>query len=437
MGLSSMLKLTHESQSQSSADLFLSAHYRQVRQLSELICQPLEIEDYVVQSMPDASPIKWHLAHTAWFFETFVLVPCLKNYSIFNPKYDYILNSYYESLGDRVLASQRGTLSRPTVAEIYQYRAYVDEAMQSLLTAMDGNPEIEALVTLAIHHEQQHQEFLFTNIKHIFGQNPLRPVYRSDLPKPNPSTVSGSRGNQSLQWLDYGAKLYDIGHEGNGFAFDNESPRHRVYLHDYQLASRLVTNGEYLEFIQAGGYDNPDYWLSEGWKTARSHRWQAPLYWEKVDGDWWLMTLGGMRPLDEHEPVCHVSFYEADAYARWANKRLPSEAEWEIAAAPAPIRGNLLERGLLHPAPSQGQDDPDQLFGDVWEWTTSTHQPYPGYRLEKGIIGEYNGKLMCNRLVLRGGSCITPADHIRPTYRNFYPPSTRWQFTGIRLAATP
>ncbi|NES02955.1 MAG: ergothioneine biosynthesis protein EgtB [Okeania sp. SIO2F4] len=415
--------------SQPSKELSLSAYYQQVRQLSEQICQPLEIEDYVVQSMPDASPIKWHLAHTAWFFEAFILVPHFKNYSVFHPKYDYLLNSYYESLGERVPAAQRGTLSRPTVAEIYRYRAYVDEAMQSLIAENSGNLELESLVILGLNHEQQHQEFLFTNIKHIFGNNPLRPVYKPDLPIPNAASVG-----KQLDWLEYPDQLYEIGHDGEGFAFDNEQPRHRVYLQDYQLASRLVTNGEYLEFIQAGSYNNPDYWLSEGWATASFKNWQAPLYWEKIDGDWWLMTLGGMRPLNENEPVCHVSFYEADAYARWAGKRLPTEAEWEIATTNVPVEGNLLENGMLHPAPATENTQPDQLFGDVWEWTNSTHQPYPGYRLEAGIVGEYNGKLMCNRLVLRGGSCVTPLSHIRPTYRNFYPPSTRWQFTGIRLA---
>ncbi|MDJ1184728.1 ergothioneine biosynthesis protein EgtB [Roseofilum casamattae] len=411
--------------------LSLSAYYQQVRQLSEQICQPLEIEDYVVQSMSDASPLKWHLAHTAWFFETFILVPHCQGYSVFHPKYDYILNSYYESLGERVAAAERGTLSRPTVAEIYRYRAYVDEAMQSFIADNLGNPELESLIILGLHHEQQHQEFLLTNIKHIFGNNPLRPVYKADLPTPNAASVC-----KPLDWLDYPAQLYEIGHDGEGFAFDNEQPRHRVYLQDYQLASRLVTNGEYLEFIQAGGYNNPDYWLSEGWQTTRSKQWKSPLYWEEIDGDWWLMTLGGMRRLNENEPVCHVSFYEADAYARWAGKRLPTEAEWEVATTNIPVAGNLLESGMLHPAPALGNTQPEQLFGDVWEWTNSTHQPYPGYRLEAGIVGEYNGKLMCNRLVLRGGSCVTALSHIRPTYRNFYPPSARWQFTGIRLAAT-
>jgi ergothioneine biosynthesis protein EgtB len=407
----------------------LVVQYQDVRQLSADICQPLEIEDYVVQSMPGASPLKWHLAHTAWFFETFVLVPHLPGYSVFNPQYDYLLNSYYESLGERVPASQRGTLSRPTVAEVYRYRAYVDEAMQTLITDLQGDPTLASLVILGMNHEQQHQEFLLTNIKHIFGTNPLRPVYRSDLKPPHALATA-----PSLDWIDYPPNLYGIGYNGDGFAFDNEQPHHQTYLHAYQLASRLVTNGEYLEFIQAGGYQDPEHWLSEGWAVARTQHWQAPLYWEDIDGDWWVMTLGGMRRLNEHEPVCHVSFYEADAYARWAGRRLPTEAEWEIATIDRPVEGNLLETDLLHPTPATGHTQPNQLFGDVWEWTNSTHLPYPGYRLEAGIVGEYNGKLMCNRLVLRGGSCVTPLSHIRPTYRNFYPPDTRWQFTGIRLA---
>ncbi len=420
---------------QSSSERSLSDYYQQVRQLSERTCQPLEIEDYVVQSMPEASPLKWHLAHTAWFFETFVLVPHLKGYSVFHPKYDYLLNSYYESVGDRTPAAQRGTLSRPTVAETYRYRAYVDDAMQSLIGEAADDPEIKSLIVLGLNHEQQHQEFLFTNIKHIFGSNPLRPTYSADLP--TPASAADATAGKPLKWLDYAAQLYEIGYDGDGFAFDNELPRHPVYLREYKLASRLVTNGEYLEFVQAGGYSNADHWLSEGWSTARSSGWQAPLYWEQIDGDWWTMTLGGMRRLAEDEPLCHVSFYEADAYARWCGKRLPTEAELETAAAGVPLSGNFLDSGLLQPAPAHGDSPPAQLFGDVWEWTNSTHQPYPGYRLESGVLGEYNGKLMCNRLVLRGGSCVTPQSHIRPTYRNFYPPATRWQFTGVRLADTP
>ena len=402
-------------------------YYQQVRQTSEDICQPLEIEDYVVQSMPDASPIKWHLGHTAWFFEAFILVPHLPNYKIFHPKFDYIFNSYYE-IGERVASSQRGTLSRPTVREVYRYREYVDDAIKTLIIQSSENSEIEALIILGLNHEQQHQEFLLTNIKHIFANNPLRPVYNSDLPTSDETTLN------PLQWLDYPAGLYSIGYDGDEFSFDNEIPRHKVYLQDYLLASRLVTNGEYLEFIEAGGYQNPDHWLSEGWKIARAQNWQTPLYWEKIDGAWWIMTLGGLRPLNKSEPVCHVSFYEADAYSRFRGKRLPTEAEWENAASNLPVTGNLLEKGLLQPTPAANNSKLQQMFGDVWEWTQSSHHPYPGYRPVEGLVGEYNSKLMCNRLVLRGGSCVTPQSHIRPSYRNFYPPETRWQFSGIRLA---
>ena len=410
-------------------------YYQQVRQNSEDICQPLKIEDYVVQSMPDASPIKWHLGHTTWFFEAFILIPHLPNYQAFHPKFDYIFNSYYE-IGERVASSQRGTLSRPTVEEVYEYRGYVDNAIKTLIARSRSgdedssllNSEIEALITLGLNHEQQHQEFLLTNIKHIFANNPLRPVYNPDLPTSDETTLN------PLQWLDYPAGLYSIGYEGEEFSFDNEIPRHQVYLQEYLLASRLVTNGEYLEFIEAGGYQNPDYWLSEGWKIARAQNWQTPLYWEKIDGAWWIMTLGGLRPLNKSEPVCHVSFYEADAYSRFRGKRLPTEAEWENAANNIPVAGNLLENGVLQPTPAKDSNKLQQMFGDVWEWTQSSHHPYPGYRPVEGLVGEYNSKLMCNRLVLRGGSCVTPQSHIRPSYRNFYPPETRWQFSGIRLA---
>ena len=403
-------------------------YYQQVRQLSEDICQPLEIEDYVVQSMPDASPIKWHLGHTTWFYEAFILVPHLPNYQVFHPKFDYIFNSYYE-LGERVASSQRGTLSRPTVEEVYKYREYVDNAIQTLTAQSLPNLEIEALITLGLNHEQQHQEFLLTNIKHIFANNPLRPVYNPDLP-------TSDEILDPLQWLNYPAGLYSIGYDGEGFAFDNEIPRHQVYLQEYLLASRLVTNGEYLEFIEAGGYQNPDYWLSEGWKIARVQNWQTPLYWEKIDGAWWIMTLGGLRRLNKSEPVCHVSFYEADAYSRFCGKRLPTEAEWENATNSIPVTGNLLEKGFLQPTPAANSNKLQQMFGDVWQWTQSSHHPYPGYRPVVGVVGEYNSKLMCNRLVLRGGSCVTPQSHIRPSYRNFYSPETRWQFSGIRLAQT-
>ncbi|MEP0912355.1 ergothioneine biosynthesis protein EgtB [Leptolyngbya sp. GB1-A1] len=411
------------STSQQTTTQFLTCLYQQVRQLSEQIGQPLAIEDYGIQSMPDVSPPKWHLAHTTWFFETFVLLPNLPEYEVFHPKFGYLFNSYYEAIGVRHPRSERGLLSRPTVEEIYRYRAYVDDAMRSLLS----QPELAPLIKLGLHHEQQHQELLLTDIKHIFAINPLRPVYQQNrLTAPPPVAAQE-------QWLDYPGGLYTIGHDSSDFAFDNESPRHQVYLQDYWLAARLVTNGEYLEFMQHGGYSKPEYWLAEGWTIAQTQQWQAPLYWERIDGDWWMMTLSGMRPVNPDEPICHVSYYEADAYARWVGKRLPTEAEWEVAAAQVPIQGNLLETGQLHPMTAIASTRPDQLFGDVWEWTQSAYLPYPRYQPAAGAVGEYNGKFMCNQMVLRGGSCATAHSHIRASYRNFFPPSTRWQFSGIRL----
>ncbi|WP_263975518.1 ergothioneine biosynthesis protein EgtB [Leptolyngbya sp. 7M] len=405
----------------------LIEQYQQVRQLSEQICQPLAIEDYVIQSMADVSPPKWHLAHTSWFFETFLLVPYLPGYQVFHPQYGYLFNSYYEAVGQRHPRPQRGLLSRPTVAEVYRYRAYVDDGMRVLLSS-SLDPTLEALIQLGLHHEQQHQELLVTDIKHILALNPLRSAYRLDLP------ASPVPGSTKEHWLDYPGGLYSIGYAGNEFAFDNESPQHSVYLQDYWLAAQLVTNGEYLEFMQAGGYSKPEHWLSEGWATVQAAQWQAPLYWEPIDGEWWMMTLAGMRPVNLDEPVCHVSFYEADAFARWRGKRLPTEAEWEVATAGVAVQGNFLETGYLHPIAAQGLTRPDQLFGDVWEWTQSAYLPYPGFQPAAGAVGEYNGKFMCNQMVLRGGSCATPPNHIRSTYRNFFPPAARWQFSGIRLA---
>jgi ergothioneine biosynthesis protein EgtB len=415
----------------SQPELVVQDRYLQVRQLSHWICQPLAIEDYGVQSMADVSPPKWHLAHTTWFFETFLLVPHLPGYKVFHPQFGFLFNSYYEAVGGRHPRPQRGLLSRPTVETVYQYRAYVDEAMHSLLS-QPLSQELTALVTLGLHHEQQHQELLLTDIKHILALNPLRPAYRSDLPlSPEPIV-------HKEHWLDYSGGLYKIGYAGDQFAFDNESPQHSVYLQDYYLASRLITNGEYLEFIQAGGYSKPEFWLSDGWATVQTQQWQAPLYWEHIDGHWSVMTLAGLRPLNLNEPVCHVSLYEADAYARWAGKRLPTEAEWEVAAIQMReqdhLQGNLLRQGYLHPIPARDTTRPDQIYGDVWEWTQSAYLPYPGFQTAPGAVGEYNGKFMCNQMVLRGGSCVTPPGHIRYSYRNFFPPATRWQFSGIRLA---
>lgn len=406
--------------------------YLRARHDTERLCVPLEIEDYGIQSMPAVSPPKWHLAHTAWFFEALVLKSFLEGYREYHPLFARLFNSYYESLGDRHPRPERGLLSRPTVAEVYRYRAYVDEHMEKLLAQADHPQQsnIARLTVLGLNHEQQHQELLLTDILHNFACNPLRPSYgTTSAPSVPPERAL------PLQWVDFAGGIKTIGHAGGGFAYDNEGPPHKTYLDDFRLASRPVTNSEFMEFIEAGGYRQPGHWLSDAWQAVREQRWEAPLYWERIGGEWRQMTLTGMRPVDLHAPVCHVSFFEAAAFARWAGKRLPSEAEWEVAAAGIPIAGNLRETGALHPLPAKPGDAPlQQLFGDVWEWTQSAYTAYPGYRQADGPLGEYNGKFMCGQMVLRGGSCVTPADHIRATYRNFFYPAERWQFCGIRLA---
>jgi ergothioneine biosynthesis protein EgtB len=402
------------------------AQFQVVRQLSESLCQPLEIEDYGVQAMADVSPPKWHLAHTTWFFETFLLRPYLESYREFHPGYGYLFNSYYEAVGDRHPRPQRGLLSRPTVSDIYQYRAHVDAAMETLLHRQGDRPAVSELTTLGLHHEQQHQELLLTDLKYNFSVNPLHPVYREDVGRDTPAAPV------PLAFCSFAAGLYTLGHQGDGFAFDNEGPAHPVYLQDFALANRPVTNGEYLEFIADGGYRTAAHWLAEGWATVQQQGWQAPLYWQQRDGQWHTFTLGGLRPVNPAEPVAHLSYFEADAFATWRGCRLPTEAEWEVAAAQAPLGGNLLAADYLHPQPSLGSGL-QQLYGDVWEWTQSAYLPYPGFRPAPGAVGEYNGKFMCNQMVLRGGSCVTPPGHIRPSYRNFFPPSARWQFSGLRL----
>ena len=403
--------------------------YKRVRRVSEQICRPLRTEDYVIQTMEEVSPPKWNLAHTSWFFEEFLLIPFLANYQVFHPRYRFLFNSYYEAVGERHPRPRRGLLSRPTVEEVRAYREYVDARMLELIENAGERQwaETESLLTLGLHHEQQHQELLLTDLKHILATNPLRPAYHSSSPAPaQPAT---------LRWCGFEGGLVRIGCDGSGFSYDNEGPSHQVFLRPFALASRLVTNAEFLEFMEDGGYRGPRHWLSDGWARVQGANWTSPLYWEKADGRWWMMTLSGFRPVAEHEPVCHVSYFEADAYARWRGKRLPLEAEWETAAASLPIEGNLLDKALLHPAPADSAAEPAQMFGDAWEWTQSPYSAYPGFRTLPGAVGEYNGKFMCNQFVLRGGSCATPADHIRPTYRNFFPPQARWQFTGIRLAA--
>jgi ergothioneine biosynthesis protein EgtB len=402
-----------------------------VRAATEALCAPLSPEDMAVQSMPDASPAKWHLAHTTWFFETFLLSdPALGDYQPFHPSFVYLFNSYYEAVGPRHPRPRRGLLTRPSAADVFRYRAHVDAAVAQRVARLDAiaSARLQPVLELGLNHEQQHQELLLTDIKHAFAQNPLRPAYH-DLPAARPASVP------ALRWVDFDAGLRRIGHAGDGFAFDNEGPRHRAFLEAFALAARPVTCGEYLEFMAAGGYERPQWWLSDGWRARQENGWTAPLYWEREESSWTIFTLGGTRPINPSEPVCHVSYYEADAYARWAGARLPTEAEWETACAELAPDGNLQESGRLHPAPAGSYDRPlAQAFGDVWEWTQSPYVPYPGYCPTAGALGEYNGKFMCNQMVLRGGSCVTPCSHIRPTYRNFFPPEARWQFTGLRLA---
>ena len=415
--------------SQSTAEP-LAARYRDVRAFTEQLTEGLAAEDMVVQSMPDVSPTKWHLAHTSWFFERFVLMEHLRGYTPLNATYLYLFNSYYQQAGERHCRDQRGYISRPTVAEVMAYRRHVDSAMAKLLEEADEQRlrAIDSLITLGTHHEQQHQELMLTDIKHVFSVNPLRPVYRELAARPAAASV------RPLRWTGFDAGVREIGYAGSGFAFDNEGPRHREFLEPFELADRLVTNGEYLEFMDDGGYKRPELWLSLGWAAVQEKSWSEPFYWERRDGAWMLFTLGGMRAVDPGEPVCHLTFFEADAYARWAGARLPTEAEWEVAAEGQPIAGNFVETGRFHPAAAPMGDGLRQMYGDVWEWTASPYIAYPGFRPAEGAVGEYNGKFMCNQFVLRGGSCATSHTHIRPTYRNFFPPDAAWQFTGVRLA---
>jgi ergothioneine biosynthesis protein EgtB len=414
----------------------LADRYRRVRAFTEELARPLAVEDHVVQSMPDASPTKWHLAHTSWFFETFVLASADPGYRSPDPRYGYLFNSYYEAAGERHCRPRRGVLSRPTVEQVREYRHHVDRHVRALLDRLgnDAPPAWAPVVELGMHHEQQHQELLLTDIKHAFGANPLRPVY-ADHPLSPQGRGAGVRGGDP-RWISYPAALREIGHDGPGFAFDNESPRHPVFVAAFSLASRPVTNREWLAFMEDGGYARATLWLSDGWKTVNAQAWQAPLYWEMQDGTWQTMTLSGLRAVDPDEPVCHVSYYEADAYAQWAEARLPTEAEWEVAAEECAVDGNFVESGALQPrpAPAGAGAGPRQIFGDVWEWTRSAYLPYPGYRPLEGALGEYNGKFMSGQMVLRGGSCATPRTHIRRTYRNFFAPDARWQFSGVRLA---
>jgi ergothioneine biosynthesis protein EgtB len=404
----------------------LKQAYERVRSFTNKLVEPLEVEDFVVQTMEDVSPTKWHLAHTSWFFETFVLKEFMRDYTLFNADYPYLFNSYYVQAGERHCRDRRGYVSRPTVREVLAYRAHVDEHVDRLLGRLEDE-RAASVIEIGIHHEQQHQELILTDIKHVLSVNPLRPAYKHLEP-------GAARPIRELSWMRFEEGLYEVGHHGRGFAYDNEGPRHRTYLRDFLLAHRLVTNGEFIAFIEDGGYERPELWLSEGWAVVEENGWKEPFYWERREGAWHVFTLGGMTVLNEREPVCHVSYFEADAYARWAGARLPTEQEWETASSTIPIRGNFVESGCLHPVPSDADAPLSQMYGDVWEWTRSQYSPYPGYYPSPGALGEYNGKFMCNQFVLRGGSCATSSTHIRPTYRNFFPPAATWQFTGIRLA---
>jgi len=421
----------------------LLARFHQIRDFTSALCAGLEPEDCVVQSIPDVSPTKWHLAHTTWFFETFILKKFSPGYRSEIPQYAYLFNSYYNAAGDMHQRDLRGLISRPTVREAKRYRASIDSHIDNLLSKADEKllDEIERILILGFHHEQQHQELLVTDIKHVFAQNPLYPVFREDTARHSERTEERrSTDYRPNRFLDFEETIVAIGHEGRGFAYDNEGPRHRALVQAFSLASRPVTNGEYMAFIEDNGYVRPEVWLSLGWMTVNEQRWEAPLYWKKHDGRWWNFTLSGFRPVDESEPVTHVSYFEADAYANWAGARLATEFEWERAALDCPIEGNFVDDENFHPralSNSENNKGLRQMFGDVWEWTRSAYSPYPGYRPAPGALGEYNGKFMCNQYVLRGGSCATSRSHIRRTYRNFFQPEKRWQFTGIRLARDP
>ena len=408
----------------------LAQRFAAVREATRALAAPLSAEDCAIQSMPDASPAKWHLAHTTWFFETFVLGRHDPDRKPFDPAFRVLFNSYYHAVGDRHPRPQRGLLSRPSLETVLAFRDRVEQEVADRLDANAFDAETLALVDLGIQHEQQHQELILTDLKHMLSCNPLRPVYR----KTWPLTQILAR---EPRWIGFEEGPRRIGHSGDGFSFDNERPEHTVWIHPFEMASHPVTHGDYLAFIEDGGYRRPELWLSAGWDAVVARGWQAPMYWEKVDGRWHTFTLHGMAPVEGNTPLCHVSFFEAEAYARWAAARLPTEAEWEVAARSAPLEGNFLESGALHPlalreAPADGELA--QAFGDVWEWTRSDYAPYPGFRTAPGAVGEYNGKFMCNQYVLRGGSCATPASHIRATYRNFFPADARWQFSGLRLA---
>ena len=400
--------------------------FRRTRARSTDLTRDLTPEDMTVQSMEDASPTKWHLAHTTWFFEQFILREKAGDYVSPDDRFAYLFNSYYVQAGPRHARSQRGLITRPGVEDVLSYRAHVEQAMERLLQSDQADDALAEMVVLGCHHEMQHQELLVTDLLHALSFNPLLPAIRK--PEPMPTVAATPMG-----WTDHDGGIHRIGHEGDDFAYDCEQPRHEVLLRPYRLADRPVSNGEWIEFMQDGGYETPQLWLMEGWAAVQREGWDSPLYWWQQDGEWWTFQTRGAQPVNLAAPVAHVSYYEAEAYARWAGKRLPTEAEWEVAAQDAPIKGNFMDDGPLRPLPRRDAGD-RQLYGDVWEWTQSPFTPYPGFRPPEGALGEYNGKFMINQMVLRGGACTTPREQMRASYRTFFHPDKRWQMTGLRLA---
>lgn len=418
-----------DTSSPDAASQSLIGRFEAVRRQTERICEPLEKEDFVIQSMEDVSPTKWHLAHTTWFFEVFVLAQFAKGYELMDERYPFLFNSYYIQAGDRWSRPHRGLLSRPTVEDVFAYRRHVDDAMMSFLSS-DVPQEAVPVIEIGLHHEQQHQELMVTDIKHVLSVNPLYPAYHATpMPEASPAPEAG--------WLRFEEGIVGIGHEGTGFSYDNEAPRHRQFLEAFELAARPVTNGEYLDFVEDGGYSKAALWMAQGWDLVQSDNWGRPLYWLKKEDGWYEFSLYGLRPLDKDAPLCHVSWFEADAFARWSGCRLPTEFEWEHASKGQSLKGRFSDDGMFHNQWSNHHPGSlVSLFGGSWEWTCSHYSPYPGYQPVEGALGEYNGKFMANQFVLRGGSCATPSDHIRRTYRNFFPSNARWQFAGVRLART-
>lgn len=422
--------VNQQSPAQSQTADAIAARFSHVRARTEALAAPLSAEDCGLQSMPDASPVKWHLAHTSWFFETFLLEKFQPDFAPFDPAFRVLFNSYYNGVGDKHPRPERGLISRPDLATVLHYRAHVTAAITALHTTLKVNAEWRELLTLGCHHEEQHQELILTDLKHLLSKNPAKPAYQARWPL---TLIEGRKPH----WIRYDGGLIKIGHSGDEFCFDNELPRHQTFVQPFELASHPVTHGEFARFIADGGYDKPALWLSLGWDWKQANSITHPLYWERIHGAWHTFTLHGMVEIDPNTPVCHLNYFEADAYARWAGARLPREAEWELAASSLVREGNFAESHAYHPLALREEtphDTPAQMFGDVWEWTQSAYLPYPGFTVAEGAVGEYNGKFMCNQFVLRGGSCVTPQAHIRASYRNFFPPDARWQFSGLRLA---